>query len=305
MATDAQISANQANAQLSTGPRTEQGKARSSQNHLSHGLCSKQFVLQPGQQPDFDAFMADLRDATKPLGAMEFDLFTHLAHASWKLRRCRSAEVELDSLSGIPGVDPLLAPTADPRQRTIQIYAHRAERSYYRALKELKALQFIRVTKVSGPFAEQLGLDEIEDDAPLAGPPIPGSRRFNAALKLTNERRTAEMVHFYEHMDEYDDPEAGDSTDNADTFVEPSPAPEPPIVIRHTPTPDPDPEAPATPAFADLNVRTQSPAPGLQVQEQIQNPGEAYSIRAFERCAMRGEPLLDRSPTAERGTGRR
>ena len=174
MATDAQITANQANAQLSTGPRTELGKARSSQNHLTHGLCSRQFIILPGQQPEFDVLMAELRDATKPLGAMEFDLFTQLAHASWKLRRCRNAEVELHSLSGIEGVDPLLAPAADPRQRTIQIYAHRAERSYYRALKELKALQFIRVMKVSGPFAEQLGLDEIEDDAPLAGPPVPG-----------------------------------------------------------------------------------------------------------------------------------
>ena len=234
MATDAQVTANQANSQLSTGPRTEQGKSRSSQNHLTHGLCSKHFVILPGQQPDFDALMADLRDATKPLGAMEFDLFTHLAHASWKLRRCRNAEVELDSLSGTPGVDPLLAPAADPRQRTIQVYAHRAERSYYRALKELKALQFIRVMKVSGPFAEQLGLDEIEDDAPLAGPPVPGSRRFNAALKLTNERRTAEMVESYEHLGDDDDLDTGDVNDNDDS--------------------------PATPAFANWNIRTQSPA---------------------------------------------
>jgi hypothetical protein len=260
MATDAQISANQANAQLSTGPRTEQGKARSSQNHLTHGLCSKQFIIPPSQQPDFDALMADLRDATKPLGAMEFDLFTQLAHASWKLRRCRNAEADLHSLSGIPGVDPLLAPTADPRQRTIQIYAHRAERGYYRALKELKALQFIRVMKVSGPFAEQLGLDEIEDDAPLAGPPIPGSRRFNAALKLTNERRTAEMVEFYEQWDDDDDLPADDVNDNAETFADPSSAPERPIVIRHTTPPDPDPDVPATPAFANRNIRTQSPA---------------------------------------------
>jgi len=240
MATDAQVTANQANSQLSTGPRTEQGKARSSQNHLTHGLCSKQFIIPPGQQPDFDALMAELRDATKPLGAMEFDLFTQPAHASWKLRRCRLAEAELHTLSGIEGVDPLLAPAADPRQRTIQIYAHRAERSYYRALKELKALQFIRVTKVSGPFAEQLGLDEIEDDAPLAGPPIPGSRRFNAALKLTNERRTAEMVDAYEHWVEDDDLPADDVDDDAET----------------------DPDAPATPAFANRNIRTQSPAPG-------------------------------------------
>ncbi len=37
MASDAQIRANRANALLSTGPRTEEGKARISRNALIHG----------------------------------------------------------------------------------------------------------------------------------------------------------------------------------------------------------------------------------------------------------------------------
>jgi hypothetical protein len=39
MSTEAQISANQANAQLSTGPKTEAGKSASSQNSWKHGLA--------------------------------------------------------------------------------------------------------------------------------------------------------------------------------------------------------------------------------------------------------------------------
>ena len=52
MATAAQCLANHANAQLSTGPRTGQGKARSAQNHLSHGLSSREFIVLPGQQAE-------------------------------------------------------------------------------------------------------------------------------------------------------------------------------------------------------------------------------------------------------------
>ena len=39
MATPAQIAANTANAQRSTGPRTEAGKSITSQNATTHGLC--------------------------------------------------------------------------------------------------------------------------------------------------------------------------------------------------------------------------------------------------------------------------
>jgi len=38
MATEAQIAANQANAKLSCGPKTNEGKAASSKNHVIHGL---------------------------------------------------------------------------------------------------------------------------------------------------------------------------------------------------------------------------------------------------------------------------
>ncbi len=45
MATSAQIAANQRNAQKSTGPKTEKGKARSRENALKHGL--RAFTIMP------------------------------------------------------------------------------------------------------------------------------------------------------------------------------------------------------------------------------------------------------------------
>ena len=47
MSTDAQVTANRANSLLSTGPKTEAGKARSATNALKTGLTGRT-VLLPG-----------------------------------------------------------------------------------------------------------------------------------------------------------------------------------------------------------------------------------------------------------------
>ena len=52
MASTAQVLANRANARLSTGPKTEAGKAAVSQNAASHGLSSGSFTLLPHENPE-------------------------------------------------------------------------------------------------------------------------------------------------------------------------------------------------------------------------------------------------------------
>jgi hypothetical protein len=59
MATAAQIAANRANSQKSTGPRTPEGKAASRFNALKHGLDAASILL-PGEDPDaYDRMVAD------------------------------------------------------------------------------------------------------------------------------------------------------------------------------------------------------------------------------------------------------
>jgi hypothetical protein len=48
--------ANHANAQLSTGPRSEAGKAIAAMNARKHGLTAKHFVIAPGEEGLFEAF---------------------------------------------------------------------------------------------------------------------------------------------------------------------------------------------------------------------------------------------------------
>lgn len=138
MTTSAQFDANRLNARSSTGPRTLEGKAASARNHLSHGLSARGFIVLPGQEEEFENHIAGLRAAVKPDGALELDLFDHLAHASWTLRRCRHAEAALHCGGAL---DPLLEPRCAAQLNAINLFTRRAERSYHRTLKELKALQ--------------------------------------------------------------------------------------------------------------------------------------------------------------------
>ena len=87
MATEKQLVANRANALKSTGPRTEEGKARSRHNALTHGLTATQVVI-PGETPaDYSALRDRLMSEIAPQSALEEDLADRLATTLWRLRR--------------------------------------------------------------------------------------------------------------------------------------------------------------------------------------------------------------------------
>ena len=70
MASPAQTAANQANAKLSTGTRTHEGKARSARNATSHGLTAADVIVFPGEEQASDlrdGLAQDLRPAASPL----------------------------------------------------------------------------------------------------------------------------------------------------------------------------------------------------------------------------------------------
>ena len=53
----ARLTANVANSQHSTGPRTQEGKARSSQNACKHGLSAREVIIAPGEQEEFQQLL--------------------------------------------------------------------------------------------------------------------------------------------------------------------------------------------------------------------------------------------------------
>ena len=97
MSSRAQRRANKQNAQHSTGPRTNQGKQRSSQNALKHGLRSKHPVI-PGEDPaEYQRKLDQLRADLRPHNALEEDLVEQIADASWRLKRLARMEAAVES----------------------------------------------------------------------------------------------------------------------------------------------------------------------------------------------------------------
>ncbi len=89
---------NRANAQLSTGPVTDQGKAASSTNATKHGLTSMKPCL-PFEQQDYDAFAADNLRRLDPQNHVEQTLVETIINTEWRLKRIPALEARLFAAS--------------------------------------------------------------------------------------------------------------------------------------------------------------------------------------------------------------
>src|SRR5690349_9091485 len=85
----AKITANRANATLSTGPADT---SRSRFNGLTHGLTSKQTIVRGEDQNEYDAFAAKLLRELAPGSATEAVLADRIVAAAWRLRRFARVE---------------------------------------------------------------------------------------------------------------------------------------------------------------------------------------------------------------------
>ena len=83
MTTDKQRKANRENAKKSTGPRTAEGKARSSQN----GLLARDAVMADEDSADYDRLLQEFEHYLFPKNVLEFVLVRQIADAEWRLRR--------------------------------------------------------------------------------------------------------------------------------------------------------------------------------------------------------------------------
>jgi len=98
MSTKEQIKANQKNAQKSTGPQTDQGKATVSQNAVKHGLFTDSVIK--GEDPaDYEAFHDNFLAELFPVGMVETMLAERLISLWWRLRRAeRMQNQAIDSM---------------------------------------------------------------------------------------------------------------------------------------------------------------------------------------------------------------
>jgi hypothetical protein len=87
-----QIEANRRNAQLSTGPVTEEGKRRSRQNAVRHGLTAETVIDALEDAEDYAAFEMAITADYDAQSAVERELVLRLASLLWRLRRATAIE---------------------------------------------------------------------------------------------------------------------------------------------------------------------------------------------------------------------
>jgi len=87
-----QIEANRRNARLSTGPATEEGKQKSRQNAVRHGLTAETVIDALEDAEDYRAFEMAVTADYDAQSAVERELVLRLASLLWRLRRATAVE---------------------------------------------------------------------------------------------------------------------------------------------------------------------------------------------------------------------
>src|SRR3954451_13066656 len=90
-----QIESNRRNAAKSTGPKTESGKQRASQNAVRHGLTAETVIKLLEEPDDYHAFEMSVTADYDAETVVERELVLRLASLLWRLRRATSIETGL------------------------------------------------------------------------------------------------------------------------------------------------------------------------------------------------------------------
>lgn len=127
-----QLAANRANAEKSTGPRTEAGKEASSRNATRHALAGHQFALRYDEsEEEYQHVLQDLIDQHRPANTTEDILVLKIAQAYWLGQRA----IRIGS-----------SDMGDLKQMALMMrYQGLHDRAFQSSLKQLRELQKARI----------------------------------------------------------------------------------------------------------------------------------------------------------------
>jgi uncharacterized membrane protein YccC len=199
MASPAQFTANRSNAQLSTGPRTEEGKDRVRHNARTHGLTSKTLILPGESEEEYNTLEESFLKDLKPANETERALIKRVTENYWRLQRLYRAEADFFRAAerhlGTADIGELfLSQAGSPKAALFLRYLTAAERAYNRSLADLHQMQTqrrkeeaatantkLRPVRPANGFVSQaepqpVAIDQVSAGA--CGNPIPGSAEY-------------------------------------------------------------------------------------------------------------------------------
>ncbi len=149
MSTPAQIAANKENAQHSSGPKTEAGKAASSINNFRHGLAGSFMIMDWENREDFDELFDSLRAEHKPTTPTEALLVESMTQHYW----LRTRALKLQHVS----FRMELPQCEYPAELALYLrYQITHERAFHKALNDLLKLRAEKRKAVIGFESSQL-----------------------------------------------------------------------------------------------------------------------------------------------------
>jgi hypothetical protein len=193
MPTLAQLAANRANAQNSTGPRSAEGKDASRFNALKHGMDAASIII-PGEDPAaWQQLAVDYNHQFHPQSALEEFHVDTLIRCDWQKRRLQRTEAKIYRALLAEGPTPedldvaILrdSPTAKLLHRVIAQIAS-LDRAFCRTLNDLRRIQRDRAqeTEAAALPADPPRLrTEFPSPAPIGNEPNP-TPEINPALRL-------------------------------------------------------------------------------------------------------------------------
>ena len=162
------------NAQKSTGPRTPEGKQKSSLNALRHGLTS-QFAVIPGE--DHELYQIQLQgflDEYDPQSVTELHLARSLAELAWRIDRIASLEADLlrapaeqeaiqDTVNLVKARDVLMRALSN-----LSLHGHRLSRQFAKTRTELLEIQKQNKQETAPGFVFENSIAEVPEPPDLA-----------------------------------------------------------------------------------------------------------------------------------------
>jgi hypothetical protein len=171
IATAKKLAANKANAAKSTGPQTEEGKARVAQNSTVHGLRSASMVAPWEDQEEFERFAEGMLACLGPADELEQAVAERIVSEAWRLRRAGAFEAQIltAEMNSLKADYEMADPESDPPPEAGMVvrtlleagllpklsgYQQRIEAGLYRAMHELEHLQQCRPAPKPAPAGQ-------------------------------------------------------------------------------------------------------------------------------------------------------
>ncbi len=202
MSSEAQIKANRANAQNSSGPKSPEGKAKSSLNAVKTGLTGRTVLLPGDDAAAYDRHVVRFFNEYQPQTDAEHNLVQSVADTEWRLLRIPALEMGIYAVGRLefaekftqeenPAVQSALIEaqvflTYQRQLNNLSIQEGRLRKQREKDIAELKDLQTKRVHKTAQELQTAM---QLYQEAQSEGKPFdPAEFGFEFSMQQIHQR---------------------------------------------------------------------------------------------------------------------